>query len=123
VPNKKEKIIIKKVKAYPIPAIADIKGIKKPVDILKVAPVGVWANLGTTLVQVGLTYTLDFELPVLKEHITCTAKCLRTMDRVHEAPGGAKTVERLAEFQYLKPPSEMLEKIQKFLAAINSTLD
>lgn len=113
---KNQTVIVKKVKAYPFAATVDLKGVKKPVGVIKLAPVGLWASLGASVVQVGMIYTVEFELPVLNLMVTCPAKVMRTMDRVSEVD---KKVERLAEFQFIKPAQETLEKIHRFLKAIN----
>jgi hypothetical protein len=118
VKSAKAKPEIKKVRAYPFAATIDFKGIKKPVQIMKLAAVGAWTDLGTTVVQVGVTYNLDFEFPVSHEQVSTPARVMRTMDRVQEKDGG-KAVERLAEFQFVKPSAETLEKVRKFLATIN----
>lgn len=114
----KGKVVVKKVRAYPFAANVEYKGIKKPVQILKLALVGCWANLGKTVVQVGTVYNVDFELPVLRDTVQAQAKVLRTTDRVMEVQNQG-AVERLAEFQFIKLTVENKEKINRFLAAIN----
>lgn len=114
----KGRAVVKKVRAYPIAATMEFKSIKKQIQIMKLATVGAWTSLGNTVVQVGVVYNLDFELPVSHDQVITPAKALRTMDRVHERDG-AKAIERLAEFQFIKPTADTLEKIRRFLAAIN----
>ena len=114
----KGKVVVKKIRAYPFAATIDYKGVKKPVQVMKLAKTGAWVSLGSVVVQVGMTYTLDFELPVLHGTVSAPARVLRTMDRVKEGDAG-KVVERLAELQFAKPSLDTLEKVSKFLAAIN----
>lgn len=115
--SKTPKVVVKKIKAYPIQGTVDVKGAKKPIEVMKLATIGLWASVGPAVVQVGQVYNVEFILPSTDLTILAPAKVLRTMDRAHPPP--SKKIERLVEFQFVKPTQEIQDRIRLFLVAIN----
>lgn len=110
------KIVKRKVKAYPFPAILDQNGVKKPVEIIYVGQAGVIASLNVQFVNVGEYYQVSFELPTLGHVITAPVRVLKTYDRALDTAD--KKVERLAEFHFQKLTKEDKGRITSFMTAI-----
>lgn len=112
--NKAEKVIIQKVKPYPIESSLEQEGKKLSGDILKLTPKGFIMDMKRSVVLVGKEYLVVFELPVLREYIRCKCKVIKTYDHSTEAAG----TQRLSEMHFLGLTDEYRERVKKFLVAI-----
>lgn len=105
-----EIVIVKKVRAYPIPATVEVGANKKSISIVKLVMVGFWAEMGKTVLLAGKVYKVEFELPASHHIISADMKVMKTMDKV--APGG---VQRLAELQFVDLSELYKDHIRDFI--------
>ena len=115
--TKSEKVIIHKVKPYPIESTLEQEGKKIPGQILKLTLKGFIMDMKRSVVQVGKEYEIIFELPVLREYIRSKCKVIKTYDQSTEAEG----TQRRAEMHFLGLDEEYHGRIKKFLVSIGQT--
>jgi hypothetical protein len=112
----KDKLVKRKVRAYPIEATLEVNAEKKPIEVVFLAPAGLIAVLHTLFVQVGDHCTISFELPVLNRFVTTPVRVLKTYDKAVNPK--EHIVERMAEFHFQKLTDEHKAHILSFLSAI-----
>lgn len=112
----KTQVVKKKVAPYPIEANLEAEGVKKPVDVIYVAPKGCIVRLKGPMVFVGEYYQVAFELPVLKEFINTQVRVLKTYDKAIDPK--EKKVDRIAELHFQGLSDEHRKRILSFNTAI-----
>lgn len=112
--NKTEKVIIQKIKPYPIETSLEQEGKKFSGNILKLTLKGFIMDMKSSFVKVGQEYLVVFEIPVLREFIRGKCKVIKTYDHSTEGVGA----QRMAEMHFLALDDEYRERIKKFLSAI-----
>lgn len=110
------KVVKKKVRPYPIEAVLDMNGQKKPVEVIYVTAMGCIVRLKAQMVTVGEYYQVVFELPVLKEFINTQVRVLKTYDKAIDPK--EKKVERLSELHFQALSKEHKSRIVAFIQAI-----
>lgn len=114
--SKVPRTIIKKVSPYPIEALVDIAGQKKPIQILKLTPDGAIARTDKILLKVGEFYSISFELPVQKTAVATRVRIVKTYDKSINPK--EKLIERMAELHFEGLAHEIRGQIVAFLNAI-----
>lgn len=109
-----KKVVVQKVKPYPIPVTVDIGAQKAACEILKLASSGFIMDTKAALLKVGSEHMVLFEIPVSKEVINGRCKVIKTYD--HRT--GSAPAKRLAEMHFLGLNAAGEISIQKFLTAI-----
>jgi len=109
-----KKVVVQKVKPYPIAVTIDVGAQKVTCEILKLAPGGFIMDAKAALFKVGSEHMVVFEIPVSKEVINCRCKVIKTYD--HRT--GSAPAKRLAEMHFLGLNAAGEISIQKFLSAI-----
>ena len=109
-----KKVVVQKIKPYPIAITIDMGAQKVSCEILKLAPKGFIMDTKAALLKVGNEHMVTFEIPVSREVINGRCKVIKTYDhRVGSAPA-----KRLAEMHFLGINGAAEISIQKFVSAI-----
>ncbi len=111
---------VKKVSPYPFEATIEGNGRKLPIRILKLAPVGFYADVAPGFVKVGEEFNCVLEIPVLRDVIVGPVKVFKTADTFKDTPAG-RQLQRISEFHFLALQESHRDAIQKFLSAIGQT--
>ena len=110
------KVVKKKVPPYPIEAILELNGLKKPVEIIYLSPMGCIVRLKNQMVSVGEYYQIFFEFPVSKEFLNTQVRVLKTYDKAIDPK--EKKVERLSELHFQALSNQHKSRIVAFMTAI-----
>jgi hypothetical protein len=114
---KKQKIVKKKIRPYPIEAQLEFAGAKHSVEIVYLTSKGCIALLkSASMIFVGKYYHVIFEIPVLREWINTQVRAMKTYDRSVDPKN--HVVERLAEFRFQTLTEEQGKHIAAFTDAI-----
>lgn len=116
--NPKEKVVVKKVKAFPIPIdlwVAEGQPLTKG-EILRLTLVGLQMTCKDRMFKVGETLIATFTLPVLKLSIKEVVVVAKTYDTFLDASVSEKT--RITEFHFKTLSLDNEKSIRNFMHAI-----
>lgn len=116
--NPKEKVIVKKVKAFPIPINLSVAEGQPPIkgEILRLTLVGFQMTCKERMFKVGETFIAAFSLPVLKLSIKEVVVVAKTYDTFLDASVSEKT--RITEIHFKSLSLENEKSIRNFMHAI-----
>jgi len=104
-----------KVKPYPIDVTVQVASGLKPVAIVKLTLKGFIADVKAALFIVGEDGALHGALPAELGALHGTVRVIKTYDQIRPSD---RQRQRLVEFHFVKPQSEMLDHIHYFLQQI-----
>lgn len=105
----------KKVNPYPIAGTLEIPGQKVEIEILRITPVGIQAQLKTGVVFVGKYYQCQFAFPGHLAPLQAEVRVIKTTDRSLDPK--QKTVERMVEIHFVNLSPMYRSSISSFLQA------
>lgn len=91
-----QKVVVKKVSPYPIPAQVTAGGQPIQGNIVKLTHVGYLMSLSSLALQLGQEYEVNFKIPASDNHILARTKVIKTYDRKFSAgspPAGESSGE------------------------------
>lgn len=112
---KKPAVVKKKIKAYPLEGELVHGASKVVLDVMRVSPKGIIAQVKSGICHVGVKYTVNLILNVSRVQVTSEGQVSRTYDGVHPK---TRAISRMMELLFVKIPDTEVQKIRNFLAAI-----
>jgi hypothetical protein len=117
--RKKEQVLVKRVRPYPIPAKVTKSETSPPIEgqILRVTKLGFQMEFVQLLFSVGEIYSAEFVIPFFEKTIKENVKIVRTMDRYLDQKATIKGY--LVEMHFTNLSRENAKSIAEFESAIN----
>lgn len=112
---KRQKVIKKKIKAYPFDAEMIHGGAKVVMNVMRVTPKGFVAQVVNGICHVGIHYQCTLTLTGSRMPVVSEGQVWKTFDGLDPKTKG---VQRMVEVLFVKLPDSERSKIHSFLTAI-----
>jgi len=111
---------IKKISPYPFEGSLVGNGRTVVIRVLKLTPLGFYADVAPGFVKVGEEFQCTMQIPVHLDTIVTQVKVMKTSDTFKDTPAG-RQIQRLSELRFLSLGEGNLDAINRFISAIGQT--